>query len=135
MDIFVKVVYTLFFVAFAMVIYLRQNKVLLIKYVVVVPICIGIGVLFFLNSEYRVISNQLLLLLLTFSMGIFFLPYLKNIVNLNQSPVLKNREDLQSSYFDMKILIFNIVLPALILIYQLLLIWVPAIFEQMKGSQ
>lgn len=68
-----------------------------------------------------------------FSMGMFLLSYLKNITGLNQSSALKGKENLQTSYFNVKTLIFDIFLPVLILIYQLLLIWIPAIFKQIKG--
>lgn len=133
MDIFIKVTHTLFFLAIAVVIYLNQNKNLLTKPTILAILGGCLAILFFLNSMYNIVSNKLLILLLMFSMGMFLLSYLKNITGLNQSSALKGKENLQTSYFNVKSLIFDIFLPLLILIYQLLLIWIPAIFKQIKG--
>ncbi len=132
MDIFIKVTHTLFFLAIAVVIYLNQNKNLLTKPTTLAILGVCLAILFFLNSMYNIVSNKLLILLLMFSMGMFLLSYLKNITGLNQSSALKGKENLQTSYFNVKSLIFDIFLPLLILIYQLLLIWIPAIFTQIK---
>lgn len=133
MDIFIKVAHTLFFLAITVAIYFRRNKKSPMKLMVLTILGVSLVILFFLNSMYCIISNKLFILLLIFSMGMFILPYLENITDLNQSSALKGKENFQTSYFNVKTLIFNIFLPLLILIYQLLLIWIPAIFEQIKG--
>ena len=80
-------------------------------------------------------SVGLLTLLIMFSLGIIILHYMKEIVNLNNSSVFKKNE-----YFAKKFILgidflVDKFIPFMVFIYQLLLIWMPVIFNNMINDK
>jgi len=127
-----KLLHTLFFIITDYFIYTKYNEKTKIKSVYYIVLCLFLILLFILNSVFEGISNKLLVVLLFFSLAIIILNFIKGFINMENNDILRNNEKLEKNYRGIKSVIFEKFIPIIILIYQLLLIWMPAIFEKMS---
>ncbi|MPS74889.1 MAG: hypothetical protein E2590_17290 [Chryseobacterium sp.] len=127
-----KLLHTLFFIITDYFIYTKYNGKTKIKSVYYIVLCLFLILLFILNSVFEGISNKLLVVLLFFSLAIIILNFIKGFINMENNDILRNNEKLEKNYRGIKSVIFEKFIPIIILIYQLLLIWMPAIFEKMS---
>jgi len=72
-----------------------------------------------LNYSLDILPSKLILLLILFSASIIILDYFKKNVNVYQKSNLLDKEKVEK----MKFILVNIVMPAMITIYELLMIW------------
>jgi len=124
----IKILHSILFIMFTYMLYLKYNTKLEIKYKYLILFLIYTIMLFIINTIYTNLSNKLLLVLLLFSFSQILIHFLKNMINIQN---LNGNLVFKENYFEIKHLIFDKIFIILILIYQLLLIWVPAVFSNM----
>jgi len=132
MDLVIKFLHTLFFGIITYFIVKKYNSGSSIKTLYIVLLSIYFIILFSLNSIFTVIPNKLLFILVIFSFSIFLLNIIKEFVGMERNTVLRNNSNLTENYKNIKSIIFEKIIPILIYLYQLILIWVPAVFEKMS---
>lgn len=133
MDFIIKLLYTLFFGAIFYILFMKYNRMFSVKFLHIFGLLIGIIILFYLNTtDNSTLSNKLLFTLLVFSLSIVILNVMKNFINMENNRLLKNNDNLRSDYKNIKNVVFEKIIPVMIFLYQLLLIWFPAIFEKMS---
>lgn len=130
--IFIKLLHSILFIVFTYILYLKYNYKIEIKYKYIVVLLIFSIVLFLINSIYDGLSIKLLLLLFLFSFAQVIIHSMKSMINIqNSSNILNENLELNKNYLDFNDFIFDKIFIILILVYQLLLIWFPAIFNIM----
>lgn len=129
---FIKILHTLFFVAISYIIFMKYNKQIKLRRGLMICLAIYLSGLFFINTYYDVISNKLLIILLSFSGSILILNIMKEFVSLENNKFSRQNIMVKNNYGSIKNIIFKKILPILILLYQILLIWFPVIFERMS---
>lgn len=132
MDIIIKLLHTLFFGAIFYIVFMKYNWKFSIKFPIIFLLIINLIILLYLDANYSVIPNKLLFLLLLFSFSIIVLNVIKGFISMEDSRVLRSNDNLRRDYKNIKLIIFEKVIPIMIFLYQLLLIWSPAIFEKMS---
>lgn len=133
MDFIIKLLHTLVFSAIFYIIFMKYNRMFSIKLLHIFSLSISLVVLYYLNTTNNSsISNKLLFILIIFSLSIIVLNLMKNFINLEHNNLIKNNNNLKNNYKNIKDLIFQKIIPIMIFLYQLLLIWVPIIFEKMS---
>lgn len=129
----IRIFHSIFFILLAYILYLifnKKNKLYLpaLAYLVVIY---GV-LLFIINLFFREFSNKLFLFLLLYSIGYVAIQFMQRKIHVfSRSPVLKENEKLMKLILIIRGIILNELIIALILIYQLLLIWDPIIFTSM----
>jgi hypothetical protein len=132
MDFIIKLLHTLVFSAIFYIIFMKYNRMFSIKLLHIFSLSISLAVLFYLNTTNNSsISNKLLFTLVIFSLSIIVLNTMKNFISLEHNSVIRNNDNLKNNYKSIKDLVFQKIIPVMIFLYQLLLIWVPLIFEKM----
>ncbi len=132
MDFIIKLLHTLFFGAISFIVFMKYNKSIFIKRQYIILLLVSLIVLFFLNTMYNIISNGLFFILLMFSLSIVILNVMKGFINMENSRILKSKNNLETNYKDIKTILFEKIIPVMIFLYQLLLIWYPVLFEKMS---
>lgn len=130
-----QILHSLFFIFVSYVLYLKYNNgVVKPSYIYSIVFC-GL-LLFVFNYFFKGLSNRLFLFLLMFSLSFVILQFMKKFVNVFESnKELAKRKQLKvyvlatQNFILMKVLIF------MLCFYQLLLIWIPGIFEKMMENQ
>jgi len=110
---------------------MKYNKTFLVKSKYIWILLAYFIILIFINYNFKIIPNKLLFLLLIFSISIIVLNFLKKYINLKNNPLLKN-SGYSYDYQDIKNLFLTKIIPVAIFVYQILLIWIPVIFEKMS---
>lgn len=127
-----QVLYSLFFFNLNLIFFNKINRIKCKIPLIHIGTLLFILIIFFVISIiWNIMSVGLLTLLIMFSLGIIILHYMKEIVNLNNSSVFKKNE-----YFAKKFILgidflVDKFIPFMVFIYQLLLIWMPVIFNNM----
>lgn len=130
-----QILHSLFFIFASYVLYLKYNSgVVKSSYIYSIVFC-GL-LLFVFNYFFKGLSNRLFLFLLMFSLSFVILQFMKKFVNVfENNKELAKRKQLKvnvlatQNFILMKVLIF------MLCFYQLLLIWIPGIFEKMMENQ
>lgn len=136
MDFTIKLLHTLVFSAIFYIIFMKYNRMFSVKFIHIFSLSICLAVLFYLNTiDSSSISNKLLFTLIIFSISIIALNVMKNFINLEHNNLIKNNDNLTNNYKNIKDLVFQKIIPIMIFLYQLLLIWVPLIFEKMSTKK
>ncbi|GEM_PF-1367521 len=113
-----KILYSIFVLSLNFLIYMGINKRNFSFKQVVILIFYGIFICI-LNYSLDILPSKLILLLILFSASIIILDYFKKNVNVYQKSNLLDKEKVEK----MKFILVNIVMPAMITIYELLMIW------------
>ena len=88
------------------------------------------------NSFFNGLSNKLFFVLLIFSFSILIIQFMRNLVNVFETnKELERRKQLKENVLYIQDFVFKKLFIVLICIYQLLLIWIPGIFEKMTENQ
>lgn len=130
-----QILHSLFFIFVSYVFYLKYNNgVVKPSYIYSIVFC---GLLFFVfNYFFNGLSNKLFFVLLIFSLSIVILQFMRNFVNVFEtSKKLENRKQLKEDVVSVQDFVFKKLFIGLICTYQLLLIWIPGIFEKMIENQ
>ncbi|SHH89505.1 hypothetical protein SAMN05421866_4170 [Chryseobacterium oranimense] len=132
MDFIIKLLHSLFFGVIFFIAFINYEKEKSIKPLHFIVLLLCLAVLIYLDTNYSVISNKLLFLLLIFSLSIVVLNLMKGFIHLEKNSLLKNNDYLRNNYKNVKKIFFSKIIPMMIFLYQLLIIWFPNIFEKMS---
>ncbi|KFC22225.1 hypothetical protein SAMN04488097_2574 [Epilithonimonas lactis] len=130
-----QILHSLFFIFVSYVLYLKYNNgVVKPSYIYSIVFC-GL-LLFVFNYFFKGLSNRLFLFLLMFSLSFVILQFMKKFVNVfGNNEELAKRKQLKVNVLSVQDFVFKKLFIGLICFYQLLLIWVPGIFEKMMENQ
>lgn len=129
-----KILHSLFFVFVSYILYLKYNNGN-VKPIHIYSIIISGLLILTYNSFFNGLSNKLFLVLLIFSLSIVILQFMRNFVNVfENNKELTRRKQLKENVLSIQDFVFKKLFIGLICTYQLLLIWVPGIFEKMISS-
>lgn len=128
-----KILHSVFFIFLTYILFLKFNNKQLLKKIHIKILFISFIFLYLLNMFSRYIANELFLFLIIFSLSIFVLQFIKKfIIVFDNNKVINQKERLNENILIIREFIFNKLIIILICIYQLLLIWFPAIYENIK---
>jgi len=133
--IFTQILHSLFFALLSYVLYLKYNNGT-IKPIYVYSLIIIFFSLLLYNHFFNGLSNQLFLFTLMFSISFVILQLMKNFVTMfENNKELEKRKQLKEKISSTQNFIINKVFVVGLFLYQLLLIWVPEIFERILENQ
>jgi glucan phosphoethanolaminetransferase (alkaline phosphatase superfamily) len=131
-----QVLYSLFFFILNFIFFIKINKRKCEISLMYISTILFIMIIFFVISIiWNIMPIGLLILLILFSLGIIILHYMKEIVNLNNSSVFKNNEEFAKKFILGRDFLVDKFIPFMVFIYQLLLIWMPVIFNNMISDK
>lgn len=127
-----QIVHSLFFIFLTYIFYLKYNKGIVKSLYIYVALFVGIILLMY-NLFFNGLPIELFLILLIFSLSTVMVNFMRRFLTVFED----NKESAKQKHSREKILavkdfIFTKFFIFGICIYQLLLIWVPKIFEQMS---
>lgn len=130
-----QILHSLFFIFVSYVLYLKYNNgVVKPSYIYSIVFC-GLLLSVF-NYFFKGLSNILFLFLLMFSLSFVILQLMKKFVNVFEiNKELAKRKQLKVNILATQNFILAKVLIFMLCFYQLLLIWIPGIFEKMMENQ
>lgn len=129
-----QILHSLFFIFVSYILYLKYNNGN-VKPIHIYSIIISGLLLLAYNSFFNGLSNKLFLVLLIFSLLIVILEFMRNFVNVfENNKELEKQKPLKENILSIQNFIFKKIFVVGICFYQLLLIWIPAIFEKMSGN-
>lgn len=130
-----QILHSLLFIFMSYILYLKYNNGN-VKPIDVYLIIISSLSLLIYNSFFNGLSNKLFFVLLIFSPSIVILQFMRNFVNVFEiNKELVKRKQLKEKVLSVQDFVFKKLFIGMICIYQLLLIWIPGIFEKMMGNQ
>ncbi|GEM_PF-1482099 len=133
--IFAQITHSLFFALLSYVLYLKYNN-RTIKPIYAYSLIIISLFLILYNHFFNGLSNQLFLFTLMFSISFIILQFIKKIVSVfENNKELEKDKQLKEKILTIQNFIINKIFIVGLLLYQLLLIWVPEIFERILENQ
>ncbi len=132
MDFITKLLHTFFFVAVFIIFYTRYNKKYFIKYHYFIILIISLMVLFYLDIKHDIIPIKLFFILILFSISIPILNFIKDFINMDDHYLIRQHKNTKDKYINVKNLLFTKIIPIMILFYQILLIWLPVIYDRIS---
>jgi len=133
--IFAQITNSLFFALLSYVLYLKYNNGT-IKPIYAYSLIIISLFLILYNHFFNGLSNQLFLFTLMFSISFIILQFIKKIVSVfENNKELEKDKQLKEKILTIQNFIINKIFIVGLLLYQLLLIWVPEIFERILENQ
>ncbi len=132
--IFAQILHSLFFALLNYVLYLKYNNGTIKRIYIFLLIIIFLSLLLY-NHFYKDISNQLFLFALMFSVSLVILQFMRKFLTVfEKNKALEKRKQSKEKILLIQNIILNRILIIGLLFYQLLLIWIPAIYEKMNES-
>lgn len=129
-----QILHSLFFIFVSYILYVKYNNGT-VKPINVYLIIISSLSLLIYNSFFNGLSNKLFFVLLIFSLSIVIIQFMRNFVNVFETnKELEKRKQLKENVLSVQDFVFKKLFIVLICIYQLLLIWVPGIFDKMMEN-
>jgi len=130
-----QILHSFLFTFVSYILYLKYNNGI-VKPIDVYLIVILSLLLLIYNSFFNGLSNKLFFVLLIFSFSILIIQFMRNLVNVFETnKELERRKQLKENVLYIQDFVFKKLFIVLICIYQLLLIWIPGIFEKMTENQ
>lgn len=130
-----QILHSFLFIFVSYILYLKYNNGS-VKPIDVYLIVIFSLLLLIYNSFFNGLSNKLFFVLLIFSFSILILQFMRNLMNVFETnKELERRKQLKENVLYIQDFVFKKLFIVLICIYQLLLIWIPGIFEKMTENQ
>jgi len=130
-----QILHSFLFTFVSYILYLKYNNGS-VKPIDVYLIVILSLLLLIYNSFFNGLSNKLFFVLLIFSFSILIIQFMRNLVNVFETnKELERRKQLKENVLYIQDFVFKKLFIVLICIYQLLLIWIPGIFEKMTENQ
>lgn len=129
-----QILHSLFFIFVSYILYLKYNNGT-VKPINVYLIIISSLSLLIYNYFFNGLSNKLFFVLLIFSLSIVIIQFMRNFVNVFETnKKLEKRKQLKENVLSVQDFVFKKLFIGLICFYQLLLIWIPGIFEKMMEN-
>ncbi len=126
--IFAQIIHSLFFALLNYVLYFKYNNGTIKRIYIFLLIIIFLSLLLY-NHFYKGISNQLFLFALMFSLSFVILQLIRKFLTVfEKNKSLEKRKQLKEKFFLIQNIILNRILIIGLFFYQLLLIWIPAIY-------
>jgi hypothetical protein len=122
----IKILYTVFVLLLNYLIYKKISKGESSKSHIIL-LAIYFAIIVALNYIFNSVSHKLILFLLLFSFSIILLNFFKSFVNVYERSDLLDNGKVKK----IKSIIFNIIMPIMITVYQIILIWLDKLFEEM----
>ncbi len=130
-----QILHSFLFTFVSYILYLKYNNGI-VKPIDVYLIVIFSLLLLIYNSFFNGLLNKLFFVLLIFSFSILIIQFMRNLVNVFETnKELERRKQLKENVLYIQDFVFKKLFIVLICIYQLLLIWIPGIFEKMTANQ
>jgi len=132
--IFAQILHSLFFAILNYVLYLEYNNGSIKRIYIYLLIIVFFALLVY-NHFYKGVSNQLFLFALMFSVSLVILQFMRKFLTVfEKNKALEKRKQSKEKILLIQNIILNRILIIGLLFYQLLLIWIPAIYEKMNES-
>jgi len=130
-----QMLHSLFFIFVSYILYLKYNH-RIVKPIYIYSIIISGLILLVYNYFFNGLSNELFFILSIFSLSIVVIQFMRNFINVfARNKELEKRQQLKENILSAQNFMFRRLFIGIICIYQMLLIWVPAIFQKMTENQ
>lgn len=131
----VQLLHSLFFIFVSYILYLKYNNYRSIKTCYIYSGVFSGLLLLVYNYTFNGLSNKLYFILLIFSLSIVAIQFMRNFLNVfGRDHELEQQKQLKEKFPSVQDFAFNKLLIGLTCTYQLLLIWIPEIFQRMTDS-